>query len=200
MESIENELLIKIISYLPPQDLYSLTLVNKRYRSLLWSTSPATQTIWRNSRSRFLTYPSLPPPIWMSEQKYIWFTLLAKSCQICSALMNVRNNFPKNWEFGIVYCNRCFEENTISIFKDNHMYPPILLTCVPCIERGIDNESTVRIFWLQELEAAEKEFLYLYDNIQTTWVKQKQKQVLEFMEQVFEYKRQDLLYLINRNY
>lgn len=115
MEIIENEILIKIISYLPPQDLYSLTLVNKRYRSLLWSSSPTTQAIWRNSRVQYLTYPSLPPPPWMSEQKYIWFTLLARSCQICSAPINVQNIFPKNWEFGITCCNKCFEQNTVRL-------------------------------------------------------------------------------------
>ncbi|CAG8505277.1 3911_t:CDS:2, partial [Diversispora eburnea] len=165
METIENEILIKIISYLLPQDLYSLTLINKRYRSLLWSISPTTQTIWRNSRTQYLNYPSLPPPLWMSEQKYIWFTLLARSCQLCSAPVNAQNIFPKNWEFGIICCNKCFDQNTISV------------------QRCVDNGNALRIFWRQDLVTAEQEFLYLYENVQRSWVEQKQKRVLELMEQ-----------------
>lgn len=72
------------------------------------------------------------------------------------------------------------------------------MTCVPSVQR-YDNGNTLRIFWRQDLATAEQEFLYLYENAQRSWVEQKQKKVLELMEQVFEYKRQDLLYLINRN-
>src|SRR5207253_3138678 len=72
--TIPFEVLIEICDYLHPSDLYTLTTVCKRYRSLLWNkTSTTTQLIWRNSRKKYITHLSgVDPPERMCEQEFIW--------------------------------------------------------------------------------------------------------------------------------
>ena|SRR6266498_3426694 len=106
---LPNELLAEICEDLSPQDLYSLSSVCKELRNILWSyKSIITQQIWRNSRNKF--YPNLksPPLIGMSEQQYIWLTVLAKECQFCEE--NNVNLLKKYWEFQIICCEKCLNQ------------------------------------------------------------------------------------------
>ncbi|CAG8785395.1 10361_t:CDS:1, partial [Acaulospora morrowiae] len=108
---IPPEIFIEICLHLPPQDLYSLSTVCKYFREILWSTSTATQTIWKRSRIQHLSYPRLPPPFDMSEQEYIWLTLLPKICQFCSK--PYKQCLYDVWPSRIVSCESCFRKNTI---------------------------------------------------------------------------------------
>jgi hypothetical protein len=106
---LPSELLAEICENVSSQDLYSLSLVCKELRNFLWSDkSIFTQQIWRNSRMKF--YPNLKsfPLAGMSEQKYIWLTVLAKHCQFCNE--NNKNLLKRYWEFQIICCDKCLSK------------------------------------------------------------------------------------------
>jgi hypothetical protein len=112
---------LQIFTYLTPQDLYSLCSVCKKFRKLLWSTKQSIQEIWKSSRIRYLTYPSLTPPSDMIEQQYIWLTLLAKRCKFCN---NSYNKFGYSvWVKREVLCSKCFSERTLLVrYNINILY------------------------------------------------------------------------------
>ena len=113
---------LRIFKYLTPQDLYSLCSVCKKLRELLWTNKKQIQDIWKATRIRNLTYPSLPPPPTMNEQQYIWLTLLAKRCKFCN---NSYNKFGYSvWVKREVLCSKCFSEKTLIVryeYKINNL-------------------------------------------------------------------------------
>ncbi|CAJ0745760.1 10272_t:CDS:2 [Entrophospora sp. SA101] len=83
-EKIPIEVLAEIFSETTPKDLYCLTLVCKRVRIILWSSSELAQSIWRRSRLKHITHSTLQPPKDMTEQEYIWLMVKvfkSESCQ-----------------------------------------------------------------------------------------------------------------------
>jgi hypothetical protein len=118
MEKIPHEIFLEICIHLYVKDLYSLTLVCKLYRKILWTKTTSIQKIWTCSRvlsfDPLLPYPLLPPPKSMSEQEYIWFTMLADKCCICKTKIEKQDLFGcRYWEFGRVCCKECIEKKTI---------------------------------------------------------------------------------------
>ncbi|CAJ0625757.1 10450_t:CDS:2, partial [Entrophospora sp. SA101] len=116
MKEILAEILYEICNYLTPLDLYSLSSVCKQYRKSLWSSAPKIQKIWERSRIVMLEYPNFPPPNGMSEQEYVWFTLIADKCSICSVKLNPTFIY-RYWQFKIHCC--CLLESTISNPEDD---------------------------------------------------------------------------------
>ncbi|CAJ0761443.1 4722_t:CDS:2 [Entrophospora sp. SA101] len=96
-----------------PYDLYNLSTACKYFRNLLWSKSDATQIIWKKSRISFLKYPELDPPFGLTEQKYIWLTLLADKCQFCGG--SYEKFYYEIWPSMIICCGNCFGEKTIQL-------------------------------------------------------------------------------------
>ena len=106
---LPSELLAEICLNLSPEDLYSLSSVCKELRQFLWSDkSTITQQVCRNSRIKF--YPNLKssPLVGMSEQQYVWLTVLAKKCQFCKE--NDKSLLKKYWEFQILCCDKCLNK------------------------------------------------------------------------------------------
>ncbi|CAG8709372.1 12064_t:CDS:1, partial [Funneliformis mosseae] len=80
--SLPQELFMDICENLHPKDLYTLSLVCKQFRIILWSNSTNTQQIWCNSRSKFLK-SNIKLPNSLTEQKFIWLGFLGHNCQYC---------------------------------------------------------------------------------------------------------------------
>src|SRR5439155_12678970 len=103
-----------IFEHLPPGDLYTLSKVCKKLREFLWSGSPFTQQIWRNSRIKHCDknmQGDRPPLPNVSEQQYIWLSFLATKCHFCG--IEVKKSEALKWEFKILTCKECLEEKTI---------------------------------------------------------------------------------------
>ncbi|CAG8474194.1 10552_t:CDS:2 [Funneliformis mosseae] len=109
--SVPPEIFAKICDYLTPIDIFKLSTVCLQYRNFLCTPcSVISQNIWRNSRTKFLTYPELSPPQGMEEEKYIRITNFDKSCEFCG------NRDPESsrlyWEFRVRCCDKCLLERT----------------------------------------------------------------------------------------
>ncbi|RIA89932.1 hypothetical protein C1645_169983 [Glomus cerebriforme] len=110
LTDIPNEIFVQICANLPPNDLFSLTLVCKKIKGLLCSpTSKDTQAIWRTSRIRFMRFLQSPPPCRMDEKSYIVLKQLEKGCQFCH-----EKGFVKvYWEFRVRCCESCLDKYTM---------------------------------------------------------------------------------------
>ncbi|CAJ0630317.1 6129_t:CDS:2 [Entrophospora sp. SA101] len=75
-----------------------------------------------------------PPPPNVSEQQYIWLSILATKCYFCDA--EVKNNEALRWEFKILICESCLVEKTISFedLKKTDRYPDEMFRCLPYVE------------------------------------------------------------------
>ncbi|CAG8675137.1 13191_t:CDS:2 [Funneliformis mosseae] len=117
LSQIPSEILVIICEFLNPKDLFSLTLVCKKLRRLLWSfSSYITQQIWRNARIKLSIldeYKGIPPPEGiMFEQQYIWLIHLADACQFCG---NKRRGASKiYWPFKMYCCVPCINLRTLN--------------------------------------------------------------------------------------
>ncbi|CAG8521720.1 14727_t:CDS:2 [Funneliformis caledonium] len=166
---LPNELLAEICENLSPQDLFSLSSVCKELRNILWSDkSIITQQIWRNSRHKF--YPSLksPPLIGMSEQQYLWLTVLAKKCQFCDE--SDVNLLKKYWEFQIICCETCLNkrmESHHTLLTKYNIPEDVLSTCLCLGDKG---------YLLSNIKTAQIEYSKAMDK--DNWVTHKQLEVI----------------------
>lgn len=116
---LPTELFSEICTYLSPASLYSLSLVCRHFRNILWSTSSSlTQEIWKTSRNKF--HPTIDDKSNSNnyaEQEFIWETLLSKKCEFCK-LNYLNNNFKEiitvgnYWPFQVDICVKCIKENS----------------------------------------------------------------------------------------
>src|SRR6266536_2774533 len=82
--SLPPELFIKICTFLPPVDLFTLSQVCREFRGYLCApNSLATQQIWKESRLQLIPKEDMPPPEGMSEKKYVELLITERGCQIC---------------------------------------------------------------------------------------------------------------------
>ncbi|CAG8470494.1 10772_t:CDS:2, partial [Dentiscutata heterogama] len=186
---IPPEIFIEICLHLAPQDLYSLSTVCKYFRNILWSTSTATQSIWERSRIKNSSYLKLPPPFDMSEQEYIWLTLLPKKCQFCSK--PYKHYLYNIWPSRIVACESCFRKNTIQTIRDERprCIPREIFSCIPHT-RFFYYEIFV-IYWIQDIEHAKEEYNSLDKSQREEWIKERREQVNRAKEILSLYFQQD---------
>ncbi|KAF0469266.1 f-box domain contaning protein [Gigaspora margarita] len=186
---IPPEIFIEICLHLAPQDLYSLSTVCKYFRNILWSTSTATQTIWEKSRIKYSNYLKLPPPFDMSEQEYIWLTLLPKNCQFCSK--PYKQYLYDIWPSRVVACESCFRKNTIQTIKDDRprCIPREIFSCIP-YTRFFYYEIFV-IYWIPDIELAKEEYNSLDKSKKEEWIKERRGQVKKAKDVLSLYFQQD---------
>ncbi|RGB35402.1 hypothetical protein C1646_667779 [Rhizophagus diaphanus] len=194
MEKIPPEIFLEICIHLYVKDLYTLTLVCKLYRKILWTKAVSIQKVWTCSRvlsfDPILPYPSLPPSKFMSEQEYIWFTLLADKCSICKIKIEKKDLFGcRYWEFSRFCCKECIERKTVSISYIKMTMPNLpkeLLECLPYHKRD------EKLYWSDDLHSIKTKY-YSFENKQErdNWVKEKKEEVNEFMDEIYKYKWQD---------
>ncbi|GBB93397.1 hypothetical protein RclHR1_02160023 [Rhizophagus clarus] len=165
-----SELLAEICENLSPQDLYSLSSVCKKLRHFLWSDkSIITRQIWRNSRNKF--YPNLKPIplVGMSEQQYVWFTVLAKQCQFCKE--SNKNLLKRYWEFQIICCDECLSkriESHQTLVTKYNVPEDVLSTCLNLGNRG---------YLLSHIKSAQIEYSKAIDK--DSWVTHKQMEIID---------------------
>ncbi|GAA5821815.1 hypothetical protein JCM3770_002902 [Rhodotorula araucariae] len=98
LKTLPVELLIEIFSYLDPNDLLALSMVNKQYRAL--RTAKSSARLWKNARER-LKLPTL-----MSGNYKEWqyaSLIFGTRCQICNSAKGVRIQDGLRTRL----CNRC---------------------------------------------------------------------------------------------
>ncbi|CAG8515422.1 2000_t:CDS:2, partial [Cetraspora pellucida] len=186
---IPPEIFIEICLHLAPQELYSLSTVCKYFRNILWSTSTTTQTIWEKSRIKYSSYLKLPPPFDMTEQEYIWLTLLPKNCQFCSK--PYKQYLYNIWPSRIVACESCFRKNTIYTIKDDRprCIPREIFNCIPHT-RYFYYEIFV-IYWISDIELAKEEYNSLDKSQREEWIGERTEQVKRAKEVLNLYFQQD---------
>jgi len=109
--TLPQELFMDICENLHPKDLYTLALVCKQFRVILWSNSTSTQQLWCNSRHKFLN-SDLKLPVNLSEQRFIWLMFLGQTCQTCG--INLQDdNRRLFWEFKVLICSDCAKIKTV---------------------------------------------------------------------------------------
>lgn len=176
--TIPFEILIEICDYLHPSDLYTLTTVCKRYRSLLWNkTSTTTQLIWRSSRKKFITQLSVvDPPERMCEQEFIWLMVLLNKCMFC--YQSDRFELTMHWEFKMYCCFKCLSKKTVSktTLSGKFKFPEELFACLPQLQRN-PNSRDPPMFLIKDVE----KFLlqYDYEKDKQKWVKEQRDQIIK---------------------
>src|SRR5688572_7901097 len=112
--NIPCEVFVDICKFLPPLDLFTLSIVCKKFRFWLVARSNfGTEQIWKTSRIYWLSNLQ-PPPSGMSEQCYVFLHLIELGCQFCgSGKFDPRGDLPYNtpaeiyWCFRVRCCQRC---------------------------------------------------------------------------------------------
>jgi hypothetical protein len=113
--NLTQEVFIEICENLPPKDLYTLTLVCKQFRTILWSNSSTTQQLWYKSRLKFVSkFSDLKPPGDLSEQKFVWLLDIGETCQYCGKKIIIGSEERRLfWEFKVLVCSNCAQKQTI---------------------------------------------------------------------------------------
>ncbi|CAH1765010.1 2460_t:CDS:2 [Entrophospora sp. SA101] len=196
-EKIPIEVLAEIFSETTPKDLYCLTLVCKRVRIILWSSSELAQSIWRRSRLKHITHSTLQPPKDMTEQEYIWLMVVAKKCQFC----NETDKFKLSlyWEFRIYCCRKCLNQRVVS-GKELQMEWKLsksLLKCLQSHQKSYDtNTWQPNIFLIAHVNNLIKEYTRLSatatitnsDAERKNWIKNKQMEIRRLQIENIKYK------------
>jgi hypothetical protein len=108
--SLPPELFIIICSFLPPNDLYSLSKVCRKFHEYLsTSNSSTTQQIWKESRLKFMPNETMPPPEGMIEKRYVELLMINLGCQICK-----QNKCELCWGLEIRCCEECLLNNCVT--------------------------------------------------------------------------------------
>ncbi|CAI2167145.1 10505_t:CDS:2 [Funneliformis geosporum] len=191
--SLPQELFMEICENLHPKDLYTLTLVCKQFRIILWSDSINTQQIWCNSRAKFL-HSLMKLPNSLTEQKFIWLGYLGQTCQCCGQDLE-DNNRRRFWEFKVMVCSKCADEKTISLakLKGSHVSEKVI-SCLPCIsETNFRNDfnflvnatspgynGTNPYYWKSDVSRAIDEYNSLSEDKIEDWIKAKQDELEDF--------------------
>ncbi|RIA96040.1 hypothetical protein C1645_755859 [Glomus cerebriforme] len=184
------EILIEIFGYLHPKDLYSLSLVCKRYRTLLWSkTSTTTQDIWRISRVRHILYPTFGPPEKMSEQQYNFFLAVVDSCQFCGECC--RDKLTMHWEFRIFCCDECLLKRCISRSSLMNEWK-VSEELLACLQQVITPpKSKQKLYLVSDIIKTLSEYYEIEDEIQQlNWIHEKQLYVDNMIREHKKYKSQ----------
>ncbi|GBB89351.1 hypothetical protein RclHR1_01600023 [Rhizophagus clarus] len=200
--NLTQEVFIEVCENLHPKDLYSLTLVCKRFRTILWSKSSTTQQIWYKSRLKFVPkFSYLKPPGDLSEQKFVWL-LIGETCQYCGKNVSIDSGDRRLfWEFKILTCSNCAQERTISLekLKESHNmkdFPEEILSCLPCISETIFRNScnflvnatspgyygTNPYYWKADIFHALDEYNSLSKIEREDWVNKKQIELRDYLE------------------
>ncbi|PKK73363.1 hypothetical protein RhiirB3_484821 [Rhizophagus irregularis] len=184
------EILIEIFSYLHPKDLYSLSLVCKRYRTLLWSKiSTTTQDIWRTSRIRYILHPTFDPPEKMSEQQYNYLLMVVNSCQFCGECC--RYKLAMHWEFRIFCCHDCLLQRCISrnsLMNDWKVSGELLA----CLQQVITPpRSKQKLFLVSDIIKTLSEYHDIEaENKRLIWIQEKQSYINNMIREHKKYKAQ----------
>ncbi|CAG8443032.1 6104_t:CDS:2 [Diversispora eburnea] len=180
------ELLIEICSYLSPIDLYSLSMICKRYRKLLWSNKSATtQSIWRTARHKFVPHLTLQPPDDMSEQQFIYMMVLIQRCMFCEE--EDRWKLAMHFEFRMYCCQRCLAERTVSrdtLIKEWEL-PTYLL---PCMQPLTANAQRPQLFLMKEVKLLLNNYNKLTgDKERKIWITEKSQRMAKLKDTNREY-------------
>ncbi|CAJ0839670.1 17_t:CDS:2, partial [Entrophospora sp. SA101] len=192
------EIIIDICKKVTPIDLYNLSTVCKFFRDLLWSKSLTTQMIWKESRRQSLKYPELDPPFGLTEQKYIWLTLLAKKCQYCDGLYE--RFYYEIWPSMIICCGSCFSEKTIQLSLRNppSSIPKIVFSLIPSTKCYNPSVFYQKFYWKSDIKNI-MEKLNSFDNnnnddneeMKNSWIAEKEIEVRNILQSMKPYQKQE---------
>ncbi|RIA97091.1 hypothetical protein C1645_814473 [Glomus cerebriforme] len=189
--NIPCEIFIDICKFLPPLDLFTLSLVCKNFRNWLIARSNfGTEQIWKTARINWLTNLRSPPS-GISEQCYVFLHLIELGCQFCgNGKIDPRGpNLPCEipakiyWCFRVRCCQQCFLERTITSkqIKEERRINIDVLQVLPYY---VKNNRPV-IYWKSQVEAAHQEYVKLDRKDLNKWMHEKSIQ-LENLNKIAE--------------
>jgi len=187
--SISDEVFYNICKRLPPNDLFTLASVCKKFKRLLSfgdSNNKFVQETWMISRQRFLKYLQMPPPVGMNEASYIILRQLDKGCQFCHERGFVRIY----WEFRVRCCSFCLDKKTLrhDQLYINYLIPNEVLDILPFINYGAS-----QIYWTDEVFSTYERYktIVCIDELQK-WLEARLQRTLDIMETVPYYEHEEL--------
>ncbi|CAJ0837618.1 21061_t:CDS:2 [Entrophospora sp. SA101] len=187
--SISDEVFYNICKRLPPNDLFVLASVCKKFKRLLSfgdSNNKVVQETWMISRQRFLKYLQMPPPVGMNEASYIILRQLDKGCQFCHERGFVRIY----WEFRVRCCSFCLDKKTLrhDQLYINYLIPNEVLDVLPFINYGAS-----QIYWTDEVFSTYERYktIVCIDELQK-WLEARLQRTLDIMETVPYYEHEEL--------
>ncbi|RGB25667.1 hypothetical protein C1646_675390 [Rhizophagus diaphanus] len=198
--NLTQEVFIEICENLPPKELYTLTLVCKQFRTILWSNSSTTQQLWYKSRLKFVPkFSDLKPPGDLSEQKFVWLLDIGETCQYCGKKIIIGSEERRLfWEFKVLVCSNCAQNQTISFDKlrESENYSEEVRSCLPCISETIFRNSfnflvnatsrgyygTNPYYWKADVSRAVNEYNSLSEVERENWVNEKQIELRNYLE------------------
>nr|CAG8505631.1 6313_t:CDS:2 [Entrophospora candida] len=187
--SISDEVFYNICKRLPPNDLFALASVCKKFKRLLSfgdSNNKVVQETWMISRQRFLKYLQMPPPVGMNEASYIILRQLDKGCQFCHERGFVRIY----WEFRVRCCSFCLDKKTLrhDQLYINYLIPNEVLDVLPFINYGAS-----QIYWTDEVFSTYERYktIVCIDELQK-WLEARLQRTLDIMETVPYYEHEEL--------
>jgi hypothetical protein len=144
---------------------------------------------------KFLTYPKLPPPQGMDEQKYIKITNYDKSCEICGNCDPGSSKFY--WEFRVRCCDKCLLERTKTFedLEESKEIPVNVIATLPCvwIRGGAFPVPVHRYYWIDDVNSISEEFHLLKEEEEdfTDWLSEKKEEHKKYMAEVSHYYLED---------
>ncbi|RIA99415.1 hypothetical protein C1645_811442 [Glomus cerebriforme] len=176
------ELFIKICTFLPPADLFTLSQVCRKFRGYLFApNSLSTQQIWRESRLKFIPNETIPPPEGMSEEKYVELLMMERGCQICKHAKKCEIY----WQFEIRCCEKCLKNKTIERFKltIEMKYPLELINILPYTEYKYS-----KYYWIDQIYLAYNQYYGLSKENLQSWLDDKKPKFHSIMKYVAQRK------------
>ncbi|PKK72998.1 hypothetical protein RhiirC2_359819 [Rhizophagus irregularis] len=181
---IPCEVFIDICKFLPPLDLFTLSLVCKNFRNWLVARSNfGTEQIWRTARINWLTHLRSPPN-GMPEQCYVFLHLIELGCQFCgNGKIDPHGGLPCEipariyWCFRVRCCQKCLLERTVTSkqIKEEGKVHSDLLRILPHYFKN----NRPHIYWRSQVEAAYQEYVNLDRKDFDKWIYDKSIQLEE---------------------
>ncbi|GES92468.1 hypothetical protein GLOIN_2v1868710 [Rhizophagus clarus] len=161
------ELFIEFCIFLSPTDLFALSQVCRKFQEYLCApNSFSTQQIWKESRLKFMSKEDMPPPVGMTEKKYVELLMTERGCQICKQIKECKIY----WEFEVRCCEECRINNTIYRHELTlkMKYPSEFINVMPYTNYGIG-----KYYWAEQIAFAYSQYNNLSKENLQSWLNDK---------------------------
>ncbi|CAB4467562.1 hypothetical protein RhiirA5_501494 [Rhizophagus irregularis] len=179
--SLPPEIFIIICSFLPPNDLCSLSQVCFKFHEYLCtSNSSTTQQIWKESRLKFMPKETMPPPEGMIEKKYVELLIIERGCQICKR----KTECNIYWGLEVRCCEKCLIKNCITQDKlYMKKFPREFIDILPYSYFNCEY-----YYWKKQLDITYPQYCNLLEENKQCWLDDK-KRSLDSKKKYFDQRK-----------
>ncbi|CAB4479334.1 hypothetical protein RhiirA5_423072 [Rhizophagus irregularis] len=190
------EILMIIFIYLTPSDLYTISSVCKKFRSILWPKTEISQHIWRKSRLHHIPFLNRSPPKLctttsgtevMSEQQYLWLMIICEKCQFCEQKDKIK--LTLYWEAKFYCCSTCLQKRTISGYKLIQGFPKVLIKFLNELPKmpGVANWEP-QLYFESEAKRLLEEYNQVREYERDAWIERKESITKETKKEIKIYR------------